>query len=105
MDCPSLFQLEELLAGRAPQVEVHVRQCASCAQNLAGIRDNLALAQELRHAVRHDPEPKLERAAPVLPGYRLLGLLNEGAQGAVYRAIQESTRRTVAIKFLHHGAF
>jgi len=38
-----------------------------------------------------------------LPGYRLLNEIHSGGQGIVYRALQESTRRDVAIKFLRSG--
>jgi tetratricopeptide (TPR) repeat protein len=40
-----------------------------------------------------------------LPGYRLLGEIHRGGQGVVYQALQESTRRKVAIKVLKHGPF
>jgi serine/threonine protein kinase/WD40 repeat protein len=35
-----------------------------------------------------------------VPGFRILGLLGEGAQGAVYEAEQERPRRTVALKLM-----
>jgi hypothetical protein len=40
-----------------------------------------------------------------IPGYRLERKLSEGGQGVVYQAIQESTRRKVAIKMMRGGAF
>jgi len=39
------------------------------------------------------------------PGYRLLGEIHRGGQGVVYQALQESTRRKVAIKVLKEGPF
>src|SRR5689334_17512236 len=43
-------------------------------------------------------------ADPVcVPGYRLLGELNRGAQGVVYRAVQEWSGREVAVKVLRDG--
>src|SRR5262245_39230185 len=40
-----------------------------------------------------------------LPGYRVIEEVQRGGQGVVYAAIQESTRRKVAIKVLRHGPF
>lgn len=46
---------------------------------------------------------------PVLPdsfpGYEVLAELHRGAQGIVYRAVQKSTHRTVAIKVMREGPF
>jgi serine/threonine protein kinase/WD40 repeat protein len=40
-----------------------------------------------------------------VPGYDVLGEIHRGGQGVVYRAIQNSTARDVAIKVIHHGPF
>ncbi len=38
-----------------------------------------------------------------LPGYRLINLISRGGQGVVYRAVQRSTNRMVALKILPGG--
>ncbi len=44
-------------------------------------------------------------AADSFPGYELLGEIHRGAQGVVYRALQKSTQREVAIKVMREGPF
>lgn len=59
-----------------------------------------ASARVFTRAARH------ERAVcPLIPGYRIYGELHRGGQGMVFHALQESTRREVAIKVLRRTAF
>ncbi len=41
--------------------------------------------------------------APAIDGYRIVSMLGQGGMGTVWRAIQLSTRRDVALKLLSHG--
>ena len=50
-----------------------------------------AIAKETPVAVAH------------IEGYRLLGEIHRGAQGVVYRAVQESTGQSVAVKVMREG--
>jgi serine/threonine protein kinase/Tfp pilus assembly protein PilF len=50
---------------------------------------------------RSPPVPAIES----LPGYEIVREIHRGAQGIVYEAVQDGTRRTVAIKVLREGPF
>lgn len=49
------------------------------------------------------PSPLLARLRINIPGYKLLSPINHGGQAIVFKAIQENTGRTVAIKLLREG--
>src|SRR5262245_46484856 len=46
---------------------------------------------------------RISRRFLSIPGYRMLSEIHRGGQGVVYQAIQESTRRKIAIKVLKQG--
>ena len=45
------------------------------------------------------------RPLPEIEGYKVLGPLGEGGMGVVWRAVQLSTRRPVALKMLRAAGF
>ena len=52
-----------------------------------------------------ETDVSLPPGAPTVEGYQILGRLGEGGMGAVWRAVQLSTRRDVALKLLGATAF
>ncbi|MGE0480036.1 MAG: tetratricopeptide repeat protein [Phycisphaerae bacterium] len=119
----------QLSAAERDAIVDHLATCAACRQRLAEVRDNLqvagrvaqhanarpldspgdvsvALPNELtisnvdRSAARSAEDAPV---APTIPGYRVLRVISHGGQGVVYQALQEETKRKVAIKVLLEG--
>jgi serine/threonine protein kinase len=103
LPCPPpdlLFRLVrgDLTTKALDGVEAHVEECSTCRERL----DNLA---RFTTSQAH-PFPSWGSARPPeLGGFELHELLGQGGMGIVYRAVQSSLDRTVAIKFLPGGAF
>jgi len=91
--------VERIAGGGEPTAAeaAHLRMCRGCASALATARNEAEFLGRARGLLGGDLGPI---GAPRLAGYRPLGVVSTGAQGVVYRARQESTQRTVAIKVL-----
>jgi serine/threonine protein kinase len=101
--CPGAEVIERLVAGEPipPSVAAHVGSCATCRLALDQARDDAAFLTRVRTLAGAALAPE---GAPRIPGYGSLRLLSTGAQGVVYKAVQESTQRAVAIKVMNQAA-
>ncbi|MFO0833162.1 MAG: tetratricopeptide repeat protein [Phycisphaerales bacterium] len=99
--CPSDTQIDRLAAEGTASEEMarHVATCEACNARLASAREDLAFLTRVRSLAA----APAGTSAPRIPGYRSLAIINAGAQGVVYKAVQDSTSRPVAIKTLNAG--
>lgn len=97
--CLTHEEIERIASGApaTPHSASHIAECDACRSRLADANEDVHFMGRVREltGLNRDAE-----ATPWVPGYRILGILNSGSQGVVYRAVQESTARVVAIKVL-----
>ncbi len=124
--CPAEEQLAGFVAGDCPSAEAvyireHAATCPRCARWLHETVKNESILPEIVRALRReegaltpvttlasptDPAPlaQLTDVELAIEGYSLLRGIGRGGQGIVFEAIQESTKRPVALKVLRDGA-
>jgi len=97
--CASLETIERHAAGETVPADVaaHIEGCPTCREHLTDAREDLKFLTRARSLTTETLAPE---GMPRIAGYGHLRALSQGAQGTVYRAIQESTSREVAIKVL-----
>jgi serine/threonine protein kinase len=110
--CPGAMLIEVYASGGSgdavldTRLSEHVKRCTPCATMLDDVQHNNNFLTDYKQELApHGQLFEDPGEALTFPGYRVLGEVHRGAQGIVYRAIQESTRRTVALKVLLQGAF
>jgi len=131
VSCLSDKNLAALVDGSASDEQLsawhdHIATCDSCAakamRRQAGVTDASEHEPTVEAATSDssDPDatvsikpigkPNLDAKAELppsdaIPGYRILKELHWGGQGVVYQAVQESTKRKVALKVMLEGPF
>lgn len=90
-------EIEMLSSGESasPEVMRHIGTCAECRERLRSAKDDASFLTRVRSLAEDGLPPA---GAPRIPGYGNISLISSGSQGVVYKATQESTSRTVAIK-------
>lgn len=114
LDCPSWKQLEAFAAGTEDaSTRKHVTKCPRCSALITEIRSNSGIAELLGVVVAktglqdfgQKQRPTLDVAPDLIPGYTLIEEIHRGGQGIVYKALQDGTKRAVAVKMLLAGVF
>ncbi len=97
--CPSTVELERLAEGAQPTPEqsAHLKTCEPCRERVDASRRDATFLTRVRHLVAPALAPD---GSPRIAGYRVQEIISRGAQGVVYKGVQESTNRSVAIKLL-----
>lgn len=107
--CPGVAAFEQTLAtGPMPkQMAEHVAGCAMCRANVEMVRENLmfmraVLGGEAPGARSGDlaTEGAGDGLGEELAGYTLVRQIARGGQGVVYEAVQNDTKRHVALKMI-----
>lgn len=122
--CLDLSELELLVRGaltgaQAERARLHVESCPQCRRDYEECLANQAFAPRVRAALgdaaggkpRPASRPADETASAEgrppghIEGYEIIRELHRGGQGVVYEAIQQATRRRVALKVMLGGPF
>jgi len=102
------YHARELAESEIERIERHLHDCAACARRSAAmLAEHTTWVQRLRalRSAALSADALATLAPPRIPGYEILGQIRRGGQGIVFRALQESTKREVALKVLREGPY
>ena len=106
--CPTRETLEQFVAGELQDERVrdHLDNCRICSRTAEQIARDNKLVKEFVLSTDDSPgEVGIATSVPEIEGFEILSEIYRGGQGIVYKAIQENTKRTVALKMLLPGPF
>ncbi|MFO0856668.1 MAG: serine/threonine-protein kinase [Phycisphaerales bacterium] len=101
-ECPATSDLETIAGGGVIPAAIaqHLAHCTTCTEKLESAKEDATFLSRVRTLAIQGRDPS---GALRIEGYRNLTILRAGAQGVVYKGVQESTQRQVAIKTLVAG--
>ncbi|MHC5110604.1 MAG: serine/threonine protein kinase, partial [Planctomycetota bacterium] len=106
IECMSLEQIEIYLdsGDTCRETAEHLAACETCRRRMGEVKRNNALFSSVLEATEADVDGLGHGVDGVaISGYQVLEEIHRGAQGVVYKAFHEGTRRHVALKVILQG--